>query len=75
MAQITLQEAVAYLARCGEVTRYRIAGLSRAPVGQRSRQLRAPSDARPAFGIDPDRSRRCAELAARWQRIRTCCGE
>jgi len=75
MAQITPQEAAEYLVRWGQVNRYEIAELRRTPIEQKFRQLCALSAARQAFGIDPDRNRLGAEVAARWQRIRAYYGE
>jgi len=75
MVQITPQEAAAYLARWGQVNRYEIGELRRTPIEQKFQQLCALSAARQAFGIDPDRNRLAAEVAARWQRIRAWYGE
>ncbi len=70
MAQITPQEAAAYLARWGQVHRQEIAELRSTSIEQKFRQLCALSASRNIFGIDPDRDRLSDEVAARWQRLR-----
>ena len=74
MAQITQSQAAGYLARWRIVHEQAVAKLRATPVEQKFRQLCALAASRDAFPVDPDREAHSAEVAARWRRIRACCG-
>ena len=75
MAQITPQQAAEFLARWQQVNRHELAELRGMHFEQKFRQLCALAASRQSFPTDPDRDRRAAEVAARWQLIRAHYGD
>jgi hypothetical protein len=74
MADITPEQARAYLERFALLEEMQAAELRRASVQSRFKQLSALMSSRHAFGAEADRERDLALVRERWARLRQALG-
>jgi len=70
MAEITPEEARAYLERYRLLEKAEVSALRRTSMETRLRQLSALMSSRDVFGADPEREREIEVVRARWARLR-----
>ncbi|MGD9597747.1 MAG: hypothetical protein AB7G76_06935 [Steroidobacteraceae bacterium] len=74
MAEITPEEARAYLERYRLLEEAEVSALRQTPMETRLRQLSALMSSRDVFGADPERERELEVVRARWARLRRASG-
>ena len=75
MADVTPEQARAYLRRWALVREVETTELRRTPIGTKFRQLAALMESRRLFGPEPDRETQTRKVRETWALIRQTLGE